>query len=251
MTSITRTIAAGGTALALALTLAACGGSDQGASTETPAAEPEEVVEVSHDPEVEPSLIDPGWLYGDNTSDIWWPNGDASASEGLYFTNAANDAGLDVTFVGQDDSESSVWDLEVVDGHLVTKADAADRRQVDITFQDNFTCYDAVSDTVYIRGDRSQEEYNALLEGTTFVEDPSNPDDFMVTFDQGGKTTQYQGSYDPLEGTWQVVTTNVVVCHYKTDTSEWDTTYRFQIGDGDVIAELDSGAPTKLQRYEQ
>ncbi len=245
---------AGTAALVLACTLAACGGNAGGgetgaASDSTPAAE--EAV-VSHDPEVEPALVNPGWLKGDNTSDIWWPNGEEGSGEGVYFTNAANDAGMDVTFVDAAGEDlDSVWYLEVADGHLVTLADAPeDKREVDFTFQGNFTCYEAVSDTVYIRGDRSQEEYDALLAGKVFVEDPDNPSDFMVRFEEGGVAIQEQEGYDPLEGTWQVVTTNVVVCHFKTESSEWDTEYRFELGADDSIAELDSGGLSPLQYYE-
>ena len=253
MARINRTIIAGGVALSLALSLGACGGGDTGAGTAA-SGEPTTDVEtapLSTDAEVTPTLIEPGWLNADNTSDLWYPDGDAGAGEALYFAHAANDAGLDVTFVDAEGNEDGVWDLEIVSDRLVTKADAEGKRRVDIAFQDNFTCYDAESDTFYIRGDRSQDEYDALLEGKSFVDDPANPEDFMVSFEADGVCVQRQSGYDPLEGTWQVVSTNVVTCHYSNGTSEWDTKYRFEIGADDSIAELDDGAPTKLQFFEE
>ena len=248
MATVKDVIITGGAALALALSLSACGGStnetgDAGSGAASTA--------VSHDANLEPELVEPGWLEDANTSDLWWPDGKTGTGEAVYFTHAANDASVEVTFVDADGNESGVWHLEVVDKHLVTKADAPEEtRKVDFTFQDNFTCYDAESDTTYMRGDRSQADYNALFEGIAYVEDPANPDKFRTAFDRDGVCTQYQDGYDPLEGTWQVVSTNVVRCHFTTDTSEWDTNYRFTIGEDGTVSELDSGSPIKLQLYE-
>lgn len=249
MARFSRTLMAGAASLVLVLGLGACGGSEPSIDEPSEGAVVEEVP-VSHEAELAPDLIEPGWLEGDNTSDMWWPT-DPANTEALYFTHAASDAGMDVTFVDEEGFESGVWDLEVVDDHLVTKADAPqDKRQVDITFQGNFTCYDAVNDTVYTRGDRSQEEYDALFEGTAFVDDPDDPESFMVTFGEGGVAVQRQSNRDPLEGTWQVVSTNVVRCHYANGSSEWDTDYRFAVGADDTIAELDDGSPYPLVRFE-
>ncbi len=249
MARIKSKLMVGAASMALALSLGACGGGEP--SIDEPSDGPVAgVASVSHEAKQAPDIIEPGWLEGDNTSDMWWPT-DPTNPEALYFTHAANDAGMDVTFVDEEGGEDSVWDLEVVDDHLVTLADAPqDKRQVDITFQDNFTCYDAVSDTVYVRGDRSQAEYDALLVGTAFVEDPNDPEGFMVTFEEDGVSVQRQSGYDPLEGTWQVVSTNVVRCHYATGGSEWDTDYRFKVGADDTIAELDDGSPEPLVRFE-
>ena len=154
-----------------------------------------------------------------------------------------------MTFVDAEGNENGIWDLELVDNHLKTKADAAEKRQVDITFQDNFTCYDAVSDTTYLRGDRSEEEYQTLVAGRVFVDDAADPEKFKVSFFEDG-TTEQSMKGDAIEGTWIVETTNVVRCHYTTDTSEWDTEYRFVFDDAGAGAKLDDGSPTHLVPFE-
>ena len=251
MTTLQNRLLAGGSALLLAISLASCGGGGEASGDAAPQEEPaaEETVTYSHDANLDPLAINPGWLEGDNTSDLWWPMGDQSADEALYFTHAGNDAGRDVTFVDAAGNEDGIWDLELLDNHLVTKADATDKRQVDITFQDNFTCYDAVTDTTYLRGDRSEAEYQAFLSGLVFVADPADPEDFKVSFFEDGTVEQSQ-SGKAIEGTWIVETTNVVRCHYKTDTSEWDTEYRFILDADGNVAELDDGAPTHLVLFE-
>lgn len=254
MKSLRNAFVAGGSALVLALSLAACGGGgeQQPAATDAGAEQPASSAAASHDANLKPEDINPGWVEdSDNnpggTSDLWWPNGDTGASEAIYFTNAANDAGMTVTTVFSDNRpESSVWDAEIVDDHLKTKKGAeGEERTVDITFQDNFTCYDAVTDTTYIRGDKSEADYQLMVAGKVFVQDPEVPEDVMVTFSEGGTVTQAQGSKS-VEGTWVVQTPNVVVCHYTSDTSEWDTEYRFVLDSAGEVTELDDGGMKNL-----
>jgi hypothetical protein len=196
---------------------------------------------VSTDAGIDPTEINPGWISdSDNTSDMWWPDGDQSASECLYFTNAANDAGMTVTFVDvASEFEDSVWGLELSDGHLVTQADS-DSRAVDITFQDNFTCYDAISGTTYKRGDRSEADYQALVAGMAFADDPANPEAWMLSFNEGGELVQtYDG--EPTYGSWLVQTPNVVYIVLNSDTTSWDDEYQLVFDEAGNVTALSDG----------
>ena len=236
--SIERTVLTGGMALTLALALAACGGpseeSNDGGSADTGAV----AEQVQPSAEVEPDLINPGSLNdSDNTSDIWIPS-DGSTKETLYFTNAANDAGLTVTFVDEGGSEDSLWDLEVSDGHLVTTPEAGeDVRKVDIVFMDNFTCYDYETKTTYTRGDRSADDYTALFAGKTYVEDLENPDNRRVELSEDGSCMQ-SVSGSAIEGTWEVATPTVLCCHYPDN--GYDIEFEFEV-EGDAVSKIDAG----------
>ena len=238
MTDLGKRLLAASTALAVSLSLAGCGGSGDAAGdgADAPAKDPVEQVEPKA--EVSPELINPGSLNdSDNTSDIWSP-ADGSAEETLYFTNAANDAGLTVTFVDASEHEDSVWDLEAKDGHLVTLADAGeDVRKVDIVFMDNFTCYDYESETTYTRGDRTADDYAALFAGRTFVEDLENPDNRRVELGDDGSCMQSVNG-NAIEGTWEVTTPTVLCCHYPD--KGYDIEFEFEVA-GDAVDKIDAG----------
>lgn len=254
MANIKNALLAGGSALLLALSLGACGGSESANQTDngstTSAEEPKT---YSQDAAVHPEDIHPGWvLDSDNnvggTSDLWYPVTDDSSAEGLYFTNAGNDAGMDVTFVDNDGGEDSVWDLEVVDDHLKTKADASDKRQVDITFQDDFTCYDAVSGTTYLRGASAAKDYEELFTAKAFVLDKDDPEKRMMSFADDGTVTLTTGD-KVASGTWKVAAVNMAEVHFKSDTSEWDDEYRVILDEGGNAIELDEGGSTNLVAF--
>ena len=239
MANTKQRLLAGGMTLALSFSLVACGGASKEATTtaDTGEATTEKVEPAA---KVAPSLINPGSLNdSNNTSDTWTTNPPEEDAESIYFTKAANDAGLTVTFVAPEDgSENSVWDLEIVDDHLVTKSDAADdARKVDFVFMDNFTCYDYESDTTYTRGDRSQDDYNALFAGKTFTEDLENPDHRRLELRDDGTCTQSLDG-DAIEGEWEVATTNVLSCHYPNE--GYSIEFEFEITD-DTVDKIDMG----------
>lgn len=250
MANIKNALVAGGSALLLALSLGACGSSESSNQADGGGAPPEQAQTYSHDATVNPDDINPGWVLDSEnniggTSDLWYPVSDDSSAEGLYFTNAGNDAGIDVTFVDNNGGEDSVWDLEVVDGHLKTKADASDKRQVDITFQDDFTCYDAVTDTTYTRGATTAKDYEELFCANPFVLNTDDPEERMMSFADDGTVTLTTGD-KVASGTWKVAAVNVVEVHFVSDTSEWDDEYRVILDEGGNAAELDEGGSTNL-----
>ncbi len=237
MSNFKNTFIASGSALLLSLSLVACGGgatsggdSTTGtAATGTTSSAP---ANYSHDAVLEPKDIECGWLEADNTSDLWYPNGDKNAEEYIYYTNGGNDAGMTLTTGFTDKRpESMVWDLEIKDKHLMTKEGAkGEERSVDITFQDNFTCYDAVTDTTYIRGDYSQDAYNSLFENKTFAQS-ADGSGLKVAFGKDGKVTESYGKQSN-EGTYEVIATNVV--HLVFD--DFDKDYRFTVANDAVTA---------------
>ena len=245
-------------ALALSLVLVACGGggsstSENASSTQS---EPQEKT-YSHDAVVDPADIDPGWLNDDDSTDLWKCVGNDSgeealykAADALYFSEATNVAGKSVTFVHADNGmKDTAPDLEIVDGHLSTQQGArGEERTVDITFQDDFTCYDAMTKATYVRGDRSAQEYQELLVNKTFVESEGDPTALELVFAKDGKVTQNQGGMSS-EGTWKVVSPSVVVCHYNTSGGTWDDRYHFTLDSNNEVKSLDDGVYTSLQAH--
>jgi hypothetical protein len=223
----------GAMSLALCLVLVGCGGG--GEKPEEPAVDEPAAEEVEIEANVEPALINPGSLDQENTSDIWAASG-AQAGETLYFTNAANDAGLTVTFVAPDGTETSVWDVEASDMHLTSAAGA--EREFDIVFIDNFTCYDYATDTLYARGEMSQADYEALFADATFALDPDDPEANCFTLNADGTLVQTYGGNE-YEGTWSVV--NTTELNFAFDT--YDDDYGFEITDGQVDQIMQGSTP--------
>lgn len=187
-------------ASALCVALSGCSSSDSGdvqepeAPTEEAAAQPEAVIM--------PDEIDSGHVVDnamDRTSDIWWKDG-KEGSEGIYITDAANDAGRCVSWVdGSGKDVDSQFDCEISpDGHLVS-VDGAEPA-CDIVFNDNLTCYDYVSGNWYIRGDA--DELNASLADLTFASESGS---WTVTFNSDGT---FDDDYDGEQatGTWEFIT---------------------------------------------
>ena len=253
MKNATHALLSTGSALLLALSLAACGGSASSQQSSGGQASTTQAKTSSTDASVDPALINPGWLpdqedYVAGTSDLWYPIGSNGKGERLYFTNAANDAGIDVTFVDAEEHEDNVWDLEVSSGHLKTLSSASDKRKVDITFQDDFSCYDAVADIHYERASSSADDYVKLFCEHPFVEDADSPDKYKVTFSTDGSVTIKNGE-DEYSGTWKVAAVNVAEVHFKTDGSEWDDEYRVLVDKDGKPTELDEGSFSNLVVY--
>jgi hypothetical protein len=243
-------------ALALSLVLVACGGGGSSSSENASSAQDEPAQKTySHDAVVDPADIDPGWLNDDETTDQWKcvanDSGEEAlykAADALYFSEATNSAGKSVTFVhAENGMKDTAPDLEIVDGHLSTQQGArGEERTVDITFQDDFTCYDAMTKATYVRGDRSAQEYQELFANKTFAEAGGDSTGLELAFSKDGKVTQSQGGVTS-EGTWKVVCPSVVVCRYNTDGYEWSERYHFTLGSNDEVKSLDDGAYTSLQ----
>ena len=231
--------------LALCMALVGCGGSGAPSGSGADATSDEEIVEVEEGVEEEteavdqaavepaanvaPDDIDPGSLDQENTSDLWWPNGDKSG-ECLYFTNAANDAGKTVTFAFGDD-ETSIWEVQIEDGHLVPGEEA--ERAFDIVFIDNFTCYDYATETLYVRGDMSQADYEAALVGS-YALNPDDPSEDTFTLMEDGTLIQTFKGTD-YEGTWSVINTTEVCFDFGT----YDDAYEFALEGGVGTAIID------------
>ena len=240
-------IAAIAGAAALLVTLGSCSGTSQEQAA-TDGAQASTTAAVSHDAVISPDDIHPGWVVEDDypagTSDLWYPDGNESKMPTIYFTNAANDAGMTVTFVDADDHEDSVWDVEVVDDHLKIKDSAkGEEREVDFTFQDAFTCYDAVSNTTFVRGATTAADVAERFAGKVFVADKDDPEERMVSFADDGTLTLTTGS-KVASGTWEAVAVNVAEVHLASDTSEWDDEWRVIVDKGGNPTELDEGAAT-------
>ncbi len=245
MSNFKHTIITGGSALLLSLSLVACGGGGSQQSTAassvtqtSPSDGTTPVVNYSHDAVLDPTEIECGQLDAENPSDLWYPNGDPNAQEAIFFTIDSNDAGMTLTTTFTDKRpDTSVWDLEIVDMHLITKEGArGEERSVDLTFQDNFTFYDAITNTTYIRGDYSQDEYNALFEKKLFSQ-RAEDEGLNIEFGKEGQVTTSYGELSS-EGTYEVVATNVV----RLTVDGVDENYRFTIKDGAVSAISNSDA---------
>lgn len=182
---------------------------------------------------VDPATINPGWLdSGVRTSDVWFLNGDTSA-EGIFFTNAANDAGLSYTKVDANDEETdSEFDLIITeDLHLRTAGTTAPK--IDIVFDDDMNCYDYVTGNFYSRGDL--QELTNMVAGKTFA-DPDRQIE-MTFFEDGTYTETVKGESE--NGTWKVAASTVVEMTY--DSDGYVEEYRLTIDDGAVTQIMDSG----------
>lgn len=239
--------------LALCVALVGCGGSGStsGGSASDNVAE-EEIVEEgteaedTEEPEaeaapavepaanVDPEDIDPGSLDQENTSDLWWSDG-VQSGEYLYFTRAGNDAGKTVTFGTSVDDESAIWDVELSDGHLVSAAGA--EREFDIMFIDSFTCYDNATGTLYVRGEMTQAEYEALLVGSYALNPDDESEDTFTLMEDGTLIQTFNGT--DYEGTWSIINTTEVCFDFGT----YDDDYEFVIENGEVTTIMDGSTP--------
>lgn len=179
MKHLSNSIVATTSALALSLALVACGGgtssSQDGSSQQT---ETQATKTYSHDAVVDPTEIAASLPkntdYASSTDDLdstdndeilWWKDGEEGKGDALIFTSADNEVGMAVTFVHDYDVQGvkglrdTAADLEIKDKHLITEQGArGEERTVDITFQDDHTCYDATTDATYIRSNPNASE---------------------------------------------------------------------------------------------
>lgn len=233
---------------ALSVGLAACGGgSSSGAASSSAASSASSASAsasvsasaasssaASADEYVDPATINPGWLDSDvRTSDVWFLNGDPSAG-GIFFTNAANEAGLSYTKVDANDQEGdSEFNLVITeDKHLRTAGNTAPK--IDIVFDDVMTCYDYVSGNFYIRGDL--KELTSMMAGKTYKAE--DRDDIEMTFNEDGTYVEtVKGKSET--GTWKVAAATVVEMTY--DSDGYVEEYRMTIDNGAVPRIMDGG----------
>lgn len=201
--------------LLLGLALVGCGkGSDTGktdqsqTSTQAESAPEEEFIEP--EATLSPADIDSGYVPEDayhaaqpwndeyRTSDIWWKDGQ-EGTEGIFLTNAGNDAGKAVTWVDGDGYETDTqFEMTITeDNHLASKP--GEEPAIDLVFNDHLTCFDSVSGTWYVRGDA--DELNALLAELSVTTEDGR---WSIMFAEGGT---FSDVYDDEEstGTWEFI----------------------------------------------
>lgn len=242
MTGVFAIVCAG----ALCVGLAGCGGGSKSASSAAASASASASASAaasssvasssaaSADEYVDPATINPGWLDSDvRTSDVWFLNGDKSAG-GIFFTNAANEAGLSYTKVDANDQDGdSEFNLVITeDKHLRTAGNTAPK--IDIVFDDVMTCYDYVSGNFYIRGDL--KELTSMMAGKTYKAEER--DDVEMTFNEDGTYVEtVKGKSET--GTWKIAAATVVEMTY--DSDGYVEEYRMTIDNGTVPRLMDSG----------
>lgn len=182
---------------------------------------------------INPADIHPGSLNSDeDTSDRWYPNGDTSAD--LCFTLTETEArddcvGLSFTLYKLDASGTQVdmADLPLKDGgngHGITgeftlMADKNSTYDFDLTFQDNFTCYDFKTDTVWKRshpefGCKDQKWYDDAFSGLAAYRDFDNGDSQQILMNDDHTFVESNTDMDDMTGKWEVQASNVLMLIY-------------------------------------
>ncbi|MBQ9233657.1 MAG: hypothetical protein IJ167_06445 [Lachnospiraceae bacterium] len=224
--------------------LTACGKSEKKteateANETTEAAEATEATteEIKGEALVDPAYIHPG-SYNDledpfgDTSDYWYPEGDVNADYFIMFGQTSHDfsnIGLDIeidtlndkgTYVNQDFGGAP---LNEKDGHVTIDEpmDLNDGRgtvDFDITFQDNFTCYDFVTGTTFMRAHRQwgckpQSWYDDAFSGMVAYRDFSTDSQYITLNDDHTFVEQIIESNgdvsEEMTGTWEIKASNV------------------------------------------
>lgn len=146
-------LAAVSLAFAMALSAVACGKTDDNEVVETTEEEA-----VAGEALVDPAYIHPGSLNDPNqvedTSDYWYPEGDTNSDDYFFFIQTSHkngNIGMNLQYYKNVDGHDPFYDagLDGEDGHAKTqtKIDLGydiEPFDMDITFQDNFTCYDNI-----------------------------------------------------------------------------------------------------------
>lgn len=126
-------------------------------------------------------------------TDYWYAEGD-SEHPALYF---ANNSIMTPVFQNADGTEKTpvATKAKVVDGHLLPDGEGAP--EFDFVFNDPFTCYDAVSETWFTRGD-----YGAARAKIANTKWHSQKNDTTLELKDDG-TAVFSGAYSSDTGTWQ------------------------------------------------
>ena len=165
---------------------------------------------------VDPLTMDWGLVRDenvDNSSDLWYKNGDAASGEYIYFTNTlVVDCTAGCSFnrvVAEEDVLYAPCDVGEGEkaNHLLPSPEGGwpDGRDFDLVFNDPFTAYDSVTETWYSRGDFAAME--SAFSDMTFTnkERPEN----VIVFHADGTAVE---SFNSMEyvGTWRVLTPTLV-----------------------------------------
>ena len=235
-------------ALAMVSSLAACGNKEPEATTaadnvssteiET-VAETEAATEEAIDPaeqypaNIDPSAIHPGSLNSDeDTSDRWYPNGDTSSELCFTLTQTSKQddcVGLAFCLYKLDASgnEIDMCDMPLRDGgngHGITPeftlmADKSQTYEFDLTFQDNFTCYDFKTNTVWKRchpdfGCKDQSWWDDAFSGLVAYRDISSVKYQQIVFNEDHTFVESVTDMDDMTGRWEVQAANVLMLIY-------------------------------------
>ena len=222
-------------ALAMALSITACGGKGKTTETEatteatTEAKSPEEMYPAT----IDPRDIHPGSLNSDeDTSERWYPEGDTSSAMCFTLTQTRPEddcVGLAICFYKTiDGNDDDLIDMPLRDGgngHAITKEftfmkDKSETYDFDFTFQDNFTCYDFKSGKVWKRahpeyGCKDQSWYDDAFKGLVAYRDLASGAKFQqIVMNDDGTFVESVTDMDDMTGRWEVQGSNVLMLIY-------------------------------------
>ena len=182
-----------------------------------------------------PATIHPGSLNSteeiDSTSDRWYEDGDTEKEH--YFrltqmTTAQSNIGLDIEYC-KDKGDGYLYSgcpLQEKDGHAVgdeTLKISGEEETIafDLTFQDNFTCYNWATDTVWKRchptaGAKDAAWYDKAFAGNTAYVEWTSASYEKIVFNADHSFVEEHDD-DPEQtytGTWEVKSSNVLWLHF-------------------------------------
>lgn len=225
-------IAAVSLAFAMVLSLASCGNADtaEGNDNETVESTEEEV--AAGEAVIDPTYIHPGSLNDEKqveeTSDLWYPEGDTDSDDNfflIYTPHQISNIGLKLQYYKTIGEHLTFFDaiLNGGDGHAKTnsKIDLGydiEPFDMDITFQDDFTCYDNVSKTTWKRshpdwGCKPQEWYDEAFSGLVGYRDFSTNSQYIILNEDHSFAEQIREGdkiTDEKKGKWEVKSANVL-----------------------------------------
>lgn len=141
--------------------------------------------------------LEPGNTDGDIKSDLWYEKDKKDSTQYIYFTKAESESGLSVTIISTD-SENTYMLKETDEKHLIPE-NKSDYGKCEFLIIDDFTAYEAVTETWYSRGNKA--EYVKKLAGKSFV--CENEKDDVVTLNANGTLTEIYGD-DDYTGSWEI-----------------------------------------------
>ncbi len=195
----------------------------------TKALSPEEMYPAT----IMPENIHPGSLNSDeDTSERWYPNGDTSADKCFTLTQTSNrddSVGLSLCLykVIESGELGDMCDVVLRDGgngHAITPeftfmADKTQKFEFDLTFQDNFTCYDFKTNTVWKRchpdyGCKDQKWYDDAFSGLVAYRDLSSGKYQQIVMNEDHTFVESVTDMDDMTGRWEVQASNVLMLIY-------------------------------------
>ena len=225
-------------AIAMAASLSACGGAESTTEAVTEKVTEATTEATTEDPAVkypaniQPSKIHPGSVNSDeDTSERWYPNGDTSSEISFTLTQTASvDDCVGLAFCLYK-TENGV-DVDMIDmplrdggdGHAITNeftftVDKETKYDFDLTFQDNFTCYDFKTDTVWKRshpdyGCKDQSWYDDAFSGLVAYRDLSSVKYQQIVMNEDHTFVESVTDMDDMTGHWECQASNVLMLIY-------------------------------------